>query len=362
MSRPLTALPRLTWLELTELSFAGPRGRLSLTAALAVGTAVVLALALHLQSVFWAAISAFVCLQASHPQSLRKGLLRLVGTFTGAAAALLLFPLVAYDPAGTLALLFCAATIGILGSLVSNYSYAWLLGGLTTLIITLGALDDPSQTFALAYDRCCEIILGTTVSLAMAKLLLPASAGPTAPAPGWSGLLGAHSYMLAHAMRTGLAVALVPVAWRFFELPNLSQMAISISAVMAVPVLTGNTAEDHRVVIDRVLQRVIGCTLGGGLGLALLFTPLASIFPIWLGLLMAGAAIGVQIETGRHNIPAVGIQGALGVIVTLVQGWGPAVSPAPGFERFAGMIGAIALLLAVNYIFAPANGRLSETV
>ncbi len=353
MSRPLTSLPRLTWLELTELSFTGQRGRLSLAAALAVGVAVALALALHLQSVFWAGISAFVCMQASHPQSLRKGVLRLAGTFTGAATALLVFPLVAYNPAGTLALLFGATTIGILGSLVSTYSYAWLLGGLTTLIITLGALDDPSQIFTLAYDRCCEIILGTSVSLAMAKLLLPAKAGPAAPAPGWSGLFGAHHYMLGHAMRTGLAVALVPVAWRFFELPNLSQMAISISAVMAVPVLTGQAAEDHRTVIDRALQRVIGCTLGGGLGLLLLFTPLALNFAAWLGLLMAAAAIGVQIETGRHNIPAVGIQAALAVIVTLVQGWGPAVTPMPGLERFAGMIGALMLLLAVNYIFAP---------
>lgn len=361
MSRPLTALPRLAWLEFTELSFTGARGCMSLTAALSVGVAILLALALRLDTVFWAGISAFICLQANHPQSLRRGLLRLVGTFTGAAVALLMFPLVAYDPAGTLVLLFCAATLGILGSLASTYSYAWLLGGLTTLIITLGALNDPSQLFTLASNRCAEIVLGTSVSLLMAKLFLPASAGPIPPAPGWSGLFGPRSHVLHHAMRTGLAVALVPVVWRVFELPDLTQMAISISAVMAVPVLTGNVAEDHRTVIDRAAQRVLGCTLGATAGLLLLFTPLATILWVWLGLLMLGAAIGMQIETGRHAVPAVGIQMVIGLIVTLVQGWGPATTPTPGLERFGGMVGALILLLAVNYVFAledamPATG------
>jgi uncharacterized membrane protein YccC len=353
MSRPLASLPRLIWRELSEVSFAGPRGRLSLAAALAVGVATYLALLLHLQSVFWAGISAFVCMQANHPQSLRKGILRLVGTFTGAALALLLFPLVAFDPAATLALLFCAGTIAILGSFVSTYSYAWLLGGLTMLIIILSALDDPAQTFTLAYNRCSEIILGTSVSLAMARLFLPTESGALAPAPGWASLLGARSYMLGHAMRTGLAVALVPVVWRFFELPDLAQMAISISAVMAVPVLTGDADEDRRTVNDRIVQRLLGCTLGGGLGLLALYTPLTASFWSWLLLLMLGAAVGVQIETGRHGIPAVGMQAAIALIVTLVQGWGPALSPAPAFDRFAGMLGAITLLLIINYLFAP---------
>jgi len=351
MSNSLVSLPRLVLLELSELTLTGPRARFALAAALAVGMAIVLALMLRLQAVYWAGISAFVCIQASHPQSMRKGLHRIWGTVLGAALALVLFPPVAFNQAGTLVLLFCAGSMAILGSLVSSYSYAWLLGGITMLMVILGALNDPTQTLDLAFNRSCEIIIGTSVSLAIAKLLLPSTATIAPPAPGWASLTGERGYMVSHAMRTGLAVALVPIVWRMFELPDLSQMAISIGAVMAVPVLTGKADEDRRAVIERSVQRLLGCLIGGGLGLLILLTPLAATFWSWLLLLMIGAAIAAQIETGRHGVPVIGVQAAVGLIVTLAQGWGPAVNLTPALDRVAGMIGAIMLLLAVNFVF-----------
>lgn len=351
--RRFRSLPCLAWREMAELRMTGPRARLAFAAALAVGIAMLLALALRLHMVLWAGISAFVCMQASQPQSLRKGGLRLWGTFLGAALSLLLFPLAAYDQAAALMLLFCAGTLAILGSMVSTYAYAWLLGGLTMLIIILSALDDPARLFSLAADRCAEIVLGTAVALAAARALLPAISAPPQPGPGWASLLGPRSYMIGHAARTGAALALVPVIWRVFELPDLAQMAISIGVVMAVPALTGHADQDRHEIIDRALQRLIGCCIGAGAGLLFLLTPLADSFIAWAGLLMAGAGMAVQMETGRHNVPAIGIQAELGLIVTLVQGWGPAVSLAPAVERFAGMVCALAVLIAVNIFFTP---------
>ncbi len=348
------ALPGRVVAELSQLAFTGARARLALAASVAVGAAIFLALILRLQDVYWAGISAFVCMQANQPQSTRKGLHRILGTVAGAAAALILFPMLAYDHAGTLLLLFCAGTLSILGSLVSRYSYAWLLGGITTIMVVLGALTDPLQTLNLAFYRSSEIILGTSVALAAAKLLLPPAPATASAAPGWASLLGTHGYMLGHAVRAGIAVALVPVIWRLFELPNLSQMAISIGAVMAVPVLTGKAEQDRRAVFERSAQRLFGCLLGGSLGLLLLLTPLASSFAAWLALLMAGAAIGVEIETGKQGIQTVGIQAEVAFILTMTQGWGPASSLLPAFDRLAGMVGAMALLLAVNFVLPPA--------
>jgi uncharacterized membrane protein YccC len=353
MSRPLAVLPRLVLLELSELTLSGPRARFALAAALAVGIAIFLALMLRLQAVYWAGISAFVCIQASQPQSVQKGLHRISGTVLGAALALALFPPVAFNQTATLMLLFCAGSFAILGSLVSRYSYAWLLGGITMLMVILGALNDPTQTLNLAFNRSCEIVIGTSAALVMAKLFLPATARPAPPALGWASLVSGHDYMIGHAVRTGIAVALVPVVWRVFELPDLSQMAISIGAVMAVPVLTGRAEEDRRAVVERSVQRLLGCLIGGGAGLLLLLTPLAAMFWIWLAALMLGAAIAAQIETGRHGIQTIAIQAEVGLIVTLVQGWGPAVDLAPALDRVAGMIGAILLLLAVNFAFGP---------
>ena len=352
----------LVWLEFRALTWSGPRARLALAAALAVGIAILLALLLRLQAVYWAGISAFVCVQASHPQSLRKGVHRIIGTLLGAAAAYLLFPLVAYDPFGTLLLLFAAGTLAILGSLVSDYSYAWLLGGITVMMVVLGALNDPSKTLDLAFYRSSEIILGTATALATARILLPRAEFVPRPAPGWASLRGEHAYMLGHAMRSGIGMALVPVIWRVFELPDLSQMAVSIGAVMAVPVLTGDAVKDRQVLVDRALQRLLGCVIGGGAGLLLLLTPLAQSFPIWLLALMAGAAIAAEFETGRYNLQNLGIQAEIGLIITMVQGWGPAVQLAPAFDRVAGMIGAMLLLMAVHFFLDQYGFRLNRKI
>ncbi len=93
-------------------------------------------------------------------------------------------------------------------------------------------------------------------------------------------------------------MALVPLVWRIFELPNLTQMAISISAILALPF----------------------------------------------------AAICSQLQTGPHAMPVIGTQAMVALILTVVQGWGPALTLLPAIDRAAGMIGAILLLFAVNFV------------
>jgi uncharacterized membrane protein YccC len=130
-------------------------------------------------------------------------------------------------------------------------------------------------------------------------------------------------------------------------------MAISIGAVMAVPVLTGSDEENRRLVAHRSLQRLVGCLIGGGLGLIVLQTDWSASFLVWLLLLMAGAAVGVQMENGRHDVKIVGIQAEVALILTLTQGWGPARLLQPALDRVGGMIGAILLLSAVTLILGP---------
>jgi uncharacterized membrane protein YccC len=346
-------LPRTILAEFAGLTFTGPRARHALAAALAVGASVLLALIFHLQSPYWAGISGFVCIQASHPQSLRKGLHRIAGTLSGATVALFLFPWIAYDHAATMLLLFAAGTLAILGSLLSAYSYGWLLGGITTVMVVLGAMDDPTQVLNFAFYRSAEITLGTLVALILARLLLPAGSGVIPSAPGWASLFDRNWYMLNHAMKSGLAVAFVPVIWRFFELPGLGQMAISISAVMAVPVLTGEPAQDQHAITDRAAQRFLGCLLGGGVGMLLLTLPLARFFPAWLLVVMVVAAMGAELETGPHRIAVVGTQAVIAFILTFIQGWGPPVSLLPAIDRVAGMLGALIIMFVMGLLLGP---------
>jgi uncharacterized membrane protein YccC len=156
--------------EFRELTLRGPRARFSLTTALGVGLDVVLALTLRLDQPYWAGISAFVCSQPSRQMRLNKALNRILGTTLGAGAALVMYRFVAFDTAGMLLLLFAAGTLAVLGNLVSEHPYAWLLGGLTTVIVVFGAIDNPSFALTVSVRRVAEIVLGCLTALLAATL------------------------------------------------------------------------------------------------------------------------------------------------------------------------------------------------
>src|SRR5580658_7071616 len=109
--------------EFSELTWHGPRARLGVATGIAVGLAVVAALALRLNQPYWAGISAFVCSQRTQAMLLDKALNRIIGTALGAGVALLVYGLVATDTATMLLLLFVAGTVAVLGNLVSKHPY-----------------------------------------------------------------------------------------------------------------------------------------------------------------------------------------------------------------------------------------------
>ena len=49
------------------------------------------------------------------------------------------------------------------------------------------------------------------------------------------------------------------------------------------------------------------------------------------------------------------VEAEVAFVLTMTQGWGPATSLSPAIDRLAGMIGAIILLAAVNFLFGPAK-------
>lgn len=353
MRQVFAELPVALWRELAELNLSGPKARQANLACLAVGIAVFLALALRLADPWWAGISGYMCTQASQPQSFRKGMLRVAGTLVGALVGYVFTPLAVYDPAATLLLLFLAGTVSIIGAVLSPHGYAWLLGGITAIMVTLGALDDPTQTLPIAFYRTANIVLGTATAGLVVWCLGPPGDAAVPAAPGWRSLLGANWHVLSHGMRTGVAIAAVPLVWRELELPNLSQMAISIGAVMAVPALRGVPNQDQTAITRRAAERATGCALGGFAALLILGSPLSQMFLSWMLLLMAGSWVAMQVQTGRHGISGVGAQAAVALILTLVQGWGQPAGLMPAIDKVAGMFGAIGLLLLINLLLGP---------
>ena len=190
--------------------------------------------------------------------------------------------------------------------------------------------------------------------MAVTKVLIEAA--PTdAPVRGWSDLLGSGLPIVTHAIRSGIAVALLPVAWSTFDLPGASQMAITLVAVLATPVMTDLRAT-HRRVVERGLHRLLGCLAGGLSALALLGLSFSLVLP-WLIALAGGVWLFAYMQHGTHDATYVGTQAGVVFIITLVQGPGPPDSILPGIERFVGVSLGLLILLLVIFLIGSPQGR-----
>jgi uncharacterized membrane protein YccC len=342
-----------TYRELAEVRLTGARGRRGAVTTLAVAVAVTAALAVHVDDAWWAAISAFVCSQATAPASVQRGVLRILGTIGGAALAVLVSPLLAGDDVALILALLAVSTVGVLGQLVSRHAYAWLLGAVTADMVLMALLSDPASALTVGLNRSAEVTIGTTAAMAVALLAgADAATPPAAHESRWADVLGEQWPAMRHAAQAGIGVMLVPLVWRWLELPNLAQSAITVAAAMAVPALTNDAVMDQAKITERAMHRILGCLLGGAAGLACLALSIDNFLP-WLLVLSAGIWVAAHLQASERGVSYVGTQFAVVFISTLVQGGEPPASIWPGIERFAGITGGVVILLAVVMLTAP---------
>jgi uncharacterized membrane protein YccC len=358
---PLRAALAALRLDLSEVELTDARGQHCGRTAIAVLLAVIAALVLRVDAPWWAAISAFVSIQVTAPSSIHRGLLRITGTAIGATVGLLLSPFLVEDQVAMSLALFAASAIGVLGLQVSRHGYAWLLGAVTTDMVLLAALSDPTSALSIACNRTAEVTIGTAAAILVSLLLSTVTESSTASvaAPGWSDLLGAQWPSTQHALRAGIGVMLVPWVWNLLELPNLSQTAITVAAVMAVQAIPADEAANHQKIMTRATHRILGCLIGGMAALALLSVSLESFVP-WLAALAIGVWIGAHVQNSARGIGYVGTQGGVVFIMTMVQGWGPPSSILPGLERFAGITGGLLIVFAVSVLTAPSPASIAK--
>jgi uncharacterized membrane protein YccC len=342
------------WKELAEIDVAGPRAQQASMAALSVAISVTVASIMHLPDAWWAAISGFISTQATRPASVTKGVLRVIGTALGAAAALLLVGWLAYDQVACCAALFVVSTIGIVALNVSPHGYAWLFFSVTFSLVLLMSLVDPLNAFDLAAYRTIEVVIGTIAAIIVATALAPEeSADDAAAPPGWTDLLGARWPAVLHAVRGGIAVAVIPVLWSYFYLPGLSATATTMASVLAVPVLADHPLDRNRMMVQKAIHRLLGCLVGGLAALVLLAIPLADFLP-WLVSLAAGTWLFARVQSSSRGIGYLGTQAAVVFIMMLVQGDGPPTSIIPALDRFAGIMIGMTTLFVVCLLLEPA--------
>jgi uncharacterized membrane protein YccC len=361
-------IPAGLFRDIRTLTLHGAGAREPLKAVLSVLLAVALADALELDDLAWAAFSGYMVMRADVKEATQRGLMRILGTLSGAAFSAVLAPMIADDPVLLVASLLIATWIGIFGSLKSRYSYAWVFFGITAGLVMTEALAAPDNVLHFAATRVAEISVGTTSCVLVASLFSASRTGAqigvqfTAnaarePSPAPKVLSEAwfedHWALLEHATRSALAVALLPIIWRWLEIEDFSQTAVTSFVVMIVPAEVIREGR-RRAIIERMAHRAAGCLLGSAVALASL-SVLGNTLVASLLVLSVGVWIGYHVQNGRNGVNYVGTQFALGLLITLVQGPGPVTDITPGLERFVGiLIGIAAHCLLV--VFWPLKG------
>ena len=340
------------WKELGELGSDPARTRLCLVAALTVPLATTMALWLEVESVWWAAISGYMTIMASGAASIRKGLLRMVGTIGGAAVGFFVARWLPYDHFGLNLFLAGSTMLGVVAMQVSPHGLAWLFGTITSILVVLEGLNNPLQVPVIAFYRIFEVGIGVTASAIVANLLMHWHADPPAPVPGWRHLLGPQWPVMLHGIRAAIAVIIMMQVWILLDLPQVVEMAISIAVVMSAPVIGDGSLGTRRAVAERSLHRILGCLLGGIGALGVLALGVTS-FPWWLAMLGGSVWIGMHIQNGKHGVGYLGTQAAFVFIVTLIQGPAPPDSIMPAIDRFAGIAGGMAILLIISLVLWP---------
>jgi uncharacterized membrane protein YccC len=109
--------------------------------------------------------------------SLQKGLMRVLGTFTGALLVLVLLAFLIQDRWALIGALSLVVAVSIYMIRNSRYGYAWFMLAVTAVIIAGDASLEPSMAFAKAVSRSTEALVGILVVLAINGLLWPRTGG-----------------------------------------------------------------------------------------------------------------------------------------------------------------------------------------
>jgi len=156
-----------------------------------------------------------------------------------------------------------------------------------------------------------------------------------APAPKAGREALADRMILRQALAGGLAMVVVPGLWMWFDLPSITEIAVSALIVLQV---------DDVETFRKGVLRIGGCILGGTVGLVLLGAPPMGALSVWILCFFAFTFFFCYINFGDSRCSYIGLQGALALIMSLVQGNGQGVSLEPPVVRLAAIVVAIVVM------------------
>lgn len=322
--------------------------RRSLSAALGVWLATMLALSLHLDDPWWAAISAYRISDPDRQTEFTLGAHRIIGTILGCILGYQLALHTQNVPWAQLFALFIVAAFGTYQRFTSYYTYAWFLGALMPIILIAVAIEDPTQTLDWAYFRTLEVVVGVIAIMLVDGLLAPWRDPAAPPAPGSTALLDQAAITKA-ALVAGASVVVITLIWTGYDLPSGPQILLTTLAMLSL---------DFAQTLKKGVMRAVGCLAGGGGGLLMAGLSIES-FWLWSILFFIGLMIAARLHHSRGPNAYIGTQAGFGFIVAMVTGSGPPDSILPAVDRLAGIsLGVmimVVLYLVVESAFEPSR-------
>ena len=162
------------WLAVVSALYGDMAFRYGLKFGLAGVIAVFISLWARLDLPGWALFTVFVLMTAQYVGAIaEKSIFRLIGTVVGGVAGYLITGEFEQDPLIFLLLLGlivggCTAMFG-----QSRYPYAFLLCGMTTLVVASNGMANPDQSWTFMLSRIEEIFVGILVTLVVQSVIWP---------------------------------------------------------------------------------------------------------------------------------------------------------------------------------------------
>lgn len=315
--------------------------RQALVAATGCWLAAVLAFWVGTSDPWWACISAWVVANPNRDALVLKSGMRVAGTLIACIVGYNLALVLEGQPVAQALVLAMVCMAGILMRYRSRFDYAWLLGAITVAMALVGSMTDPATLYDFVVNRGLEICIGVFAAMAASLVLgenLPEKPKGFAPGAAEERLEALHAAIIA-----GAALLTAMTLWSWYDLPSILQIVVSILAVLD---------RDIAVMRAKSLQRVAGCLVGGGAGLAITAAGVSSFF-VWSILFVGGLVALAHLYHGRGGYSYVGLQGGFAFILAMVTGLGPPDTIEPVVERVAGMLIGVVILLAVVAVLRP---------
>jgi uncharacterized membrane protein YccC len=314
--------------------------RQSLITGVSCWLATIAAFALQLDNPWWAAISAWVISSPDKSALWQKGIMRILGTIAGCALG---YELAAQLEGRPLAQAISFFLLGFGAAYLrfrSKFGYAWFIGILAALLLMSLSLTAPQSLYYFAHYRAYEIVCGVgsaTLCNGILGVVRPEGAIAVNRELKKTPAGGDQTDILSVALVGGLTALIIPILWSLFDLPSLPQ------SLVTVLVLVSPNLEATRFM---GLQRLLGCLIGGALGLVASLCASESI-QLWSAFFILGIAGFSRLHFSDSRWAYTGTQGGLALIMAMVTGNGPPNTIVPVVNRIAGIMLGVLVFMCV---------------